>query len=114
MSHGTVRVGLQQLQHEGIVEHRPHRGVFVRRLNSKDAWEVYTLRNTLEAMAARLAAGRAAEGGRQELRAILTRMREAVEAGDRSAAISSDFEFHRAAVRLSGHFCYKSITAFSN
>ncbi len=103
VSHGTVRVGLHQLQHEGIVEHLPHRGVFVRRLNSNDAWEVYTLRNTLEAMAARLSAGRLTEVGRQELRAILTHMREAVETRDRSAAVSSDFEFHRAVVRLSGH-----------
>ena len=103
VSHGTVRVGLQQLQHEGIVEHRPHHGVFVRHLNSKDVRELYTLRNTLEAMAARLAAGRATDDGRQELRAILKQMRKAVEAGDRSAAISSDFEFHRVVGRLSDH-----------
>ena len=103
VSQGTVRVGLQHLRHEGIVEYRPHRGVFVRRLDSRDAWEVYSLRNTLEAMAARLGAGRATDEARQELRAILKQMRKAVETGDRSAAISSDFEFHRVVVRLSGH-----------
>ncbi len=103
VSHGTIRAGLQQLHHEGLVEHRPSRGVFVRHLDSRDAWEVYTLRNTLEAMAARLAAGRAIDGGQQELRSVLKLMRKAAEIGDRSAAISSDFEFHRVVVRLSGH-----------
>ncbi len=103
VSNGTVRVGLQQLQHEGLVELRPHRGVFVRRVNSRDVREVYTLRNTLEAMAARLAAGRVTDEVREELGAILNQMRKAVKNRDRSAAISSDFEFHRAMVRLSDH-----------
>jgi len=103
VSHGTVRAALQQLRHEGLVEYRPNRGIFVKRLESRDAWEVYTLRNTLEAMAARLAAERVTDTARQELRAILEQMRKAVQKGDRAGAIRSDFEFHRLVMRLSGH-----------
>ncbi|MFI5341874.1 MAG: GntR family transcriptional regulator [Candidatus Methylomirabilales bacterium] len=103
VSNGTVRAGLQQLRHEGLVEYKPNHGVFVRRLSSRDAWEVYTLRNTLEAMAAGMAARHVTDEARQKIRAVLEQMRKAVEAGDRLAAIHSDFEFHRLVVRLSGH-----------
>lgn len=103
ISNGTVRVALQALQHEGLLEHRPHRGVFVKRLNLEDAWEVYSLRGTLEAMAAKLATKRITETERQELRNIFSHMVDAEQSGDRSRKISACSEFHRHIVRLSGH-----------
>ena len=103
VSHGTVRTGLHHLRHEGLVEYRANRGIFVRRLNSKDAWEVYTLRNTLEAMAAALAAKRITNDAKQKIGAILQKMQSATRAGDRMAALDADFDFHHLIVSLSGH-----------
>lgn len=103
VSPGTVRVALQELRHEGLLEHRPNRGVFVKQLDVEDAWEVYTLRGTLEAMGARLAAKRINDEGRQDLQAVFDEMVEAVQRGDRSRAVSYGSEFHSCIVRLSGH-----------
>ena len=103
VSHGTVRAGLQQVRHEGLLDYRTNRGVFVRRFTSKDAREVYTLRNTLEAMAAGLAATRVTVEAKQDITAVLAKMRRAAQAGDRLAALDADFEFHHLIVSLSGH-----------
>jgi DNA-binding GntR family transcriptional regulator len=54
-SRGTVREALRQLQQSGLVEIFPYRGAFVTRLTPHKAWEIYTLRATLEPMAVRLA-----------------------------------------------------------
>ena len=56
VSRGTVRAALQRLMSEGLVTQRPYAGWEVARLTSRDAWELYTLRSSLEGLAARLAA----------------------------------------------------------
>jgi DNA-binding GntR family transcriptional regulator len=103
VSHGTIRAALLQLRYEGLVEYHHNRGVFVRELTSRDAREIYSLRNTLEAAATRLVAARVTDHTRQTLRRILAQMRAAVQAADKQAAIESDFEFHRSIVALSDH-----------
>ncbi|MGB1253192.1 MAG: GntR family transcriptional regulator, partial [Candidatus Promineifilaceae bacterium] len=50
VSRSTIRTSIQQLVHEGIIRYEPYKGNAVRSLNAHDAWEIYTLRNTLEAL----------------------------------------------------------------
>jgi DNA-binding GntR family transcriptional regulator len=54
LSRGTIRGSLRLLMHEGLILQEPYRGYSVRSLTSRDAWELFTLRNALEAFAARL------------------------------------------------------------
>src|SRR5215204_4287427 len=56
VSQGTIRAALHILVHEGLLEIKPRRGCFVKRFSSRDATEIYTLRNALESLAARGAA----------------------------------------------------------
>ncbi|HEX8509457.1 MAG TPA: GntR family transcriptional regulator [Propionibacteriaceae bacterium] len=52
VSRGPVREALTQLEAEGHVELRRHRGAFVSRLTQADVEEVHTLRVAVEALAA--------------------------------------------------------------
>lgn len=103
VSQGTVRSALKTLQHEGLVEYRPRRGTFVSSITESDVHEIYTLRDSLEALAARRAATRVTEAGRRALERVLEQMRAAVAAGNRKRMIDLDFEFHRTIVEMSGH-----------
>jgi len=53
-----VREALNRLASEGLVEHVPGAGAFVRRLNRKQIVQLYALREQLECFAAREAAAR--------------------------------------------------------
>ena len=63
VSRHTLRSALQTLTHEGLLEQSQFRSTHVARPTARDVFETYTLRNTLEAMACRLAAERAPPGG---------------------------------------------------
>jgi len=103
VSRGTVRAALRRLQHEGLVEHRLNRGIFIRQIRPADLWEIYTLRDTLEGMASRLAAAKITASGKRRLKRILKQMDAAASCGDREAAMALDFDLHHAIVEMSGH-----------
>jgi DNA-binding GntR family transcriptional regulator len=103
VSAGTIRSGLRALQYEGLVDYVRNRGIYVATMTVEDAWEVYSLRNNLEGMAARLAAARLDEEGRSRLELTLDAMRETAGRGDRSGLARADLELHELIVELAGH-----------
>lgn len=58
VSHTPIREALIALAGIGIVDLHPNRGAVVRRVTSREAFEVMQVRRALESMAARLACGR--------------------------------------------------------
>ena len=56
VSRNTLREAFRLLGHEHVVEHRPHRGVFVRALSLQEARDLYQTRRLLEVGALREAA----------------------------------------------------------
>jgi DNA-binding GntR family transcriptional regulator len=88
VSRGPVREAFAQLEREGLVVRRRHRGVVVRRLSEQDLAEVYSLRVALEGLALRWAA-------RNATTVDYERMEHAVEAIGRS--ISPDVSVREAA-----------------
>ncbi|MEZ5926857.1 MAG: GntR family transcriptional regulator [Hyphomicrobiaceae bacterium] len=103
VSQATIRAALKLLQGEGLVEYRKRRGTFVTSISEADVLEIYTLREMLEAFAARRAAQRVTAHGRKSLERIMRNMRAAARTGDRRRMLELDFEFHRAIVNMSGH-----------
>jgi DNA-binding GntR family transcriptional regulator len=101
VSRNTLRSALQRLTFEGLVEQNQFKSTHVTRPTARDVYEIYTLRNTLEAMACRLAAERG--GAMDGVERALERMRAAVEADDVEAMKAADFDFHAAIVDLAGH-----------
>src|SRR4030081_3333415 len=63
LSRSTIRTALQRLANEGLVVQEPYTDWQVASLSGADAWELYTLRASLEALGARLAVGAAPQGG---------------------------------------------------
>jgi DNA-binding GntR family transcriptional regulator len=101
VSRHTLRSALQTLTHEGLLEQSQFKSTHVARPTARDVFETYTLRNTLEAMACRLAAERVAAGaGMAAVDAAVARMRAA---SDTTAMKAADFDFHAAVVELADH-----------
>lgn len=103
VSRAPIREALRQLEEEGLVESIPYRGTFVSSVTRRDVVELYSLRGTLESMAARLLIARRHEGDVEELESILARMMAAADAGDRQAVNIADIEFHTQLCVLSDH-----------
>lgn len=103
LSRGTVRTALHRLVAEGLVAQRPYSGWQVVSLSSYDAWELYTLRGSLEALAARLAAANMNDTGRHKLWEAFGRLKTAVRAKNDEAITDADFAIHKMIVDLAGH-----------
>lgn len=103
LSRGTIRAALRRLIEEGLVRQVPYAGYRVVDFSDHDLWELYTLRASLEALGARLAAGRVAADGCEQLRAAFEALVAAARAGDPVAANRCDHELHLLIIRLSGN-----------
>src|SRR3954471_4603845 len=82
VSRGTVRLAIDALAAEGLVERIPNRGARVRVVSTEEAVAITEARMVLEALIARKAADRATDDDVARLRAQVGLMRDAVEAGD--------------------------------
>ncbi len=102
VSRFPVREALRILHKEGLVEHLPTRGIVVRKPGRAEVEEIFDIRESLEALAARLAARRVASGTPSSLREHVTAARRALEAGDLKAAAEANSEFHDQLIALAG------------
>jgi len=103
LSRGTIRAALFRLVTEGLVVQRPYDGWEVASLTSQDAWELYTLRAVLEALAAKLAAEAIDHAKRSILEKSFERLKLAAESDDAKAITDADLALHKTLVSLSGH-----------
>jgi DNA-binding GntR family transcriptional regulator len=103
MPRAAVRTALVRLEHEGLVERKPHRGAHVRLVSEAEAVEILEARAALEGLAARQAALHLTPAGASELRAILERQRAALAKQDLLGASDVNAELHAKIVELSGH-----------
>jgi DNA-binding GntR family transcriptional regulator len=103
MPRAAVRTALVRLEHEGLVERKPHRGAHVRLVSEAEAVEILEARAALEGLAARQAALNLSAAGASELREILDRQRAALAEQDLLGASEVNAELHAKIVDLSGH-----------
>lgn len=103
LSRGTIRSALQQLTHEGLVVQSPYRGCAVCSLSAKDAWELYTLRQALESLAARLAAETRTSTTSQLLENALQKILAATASGNWSQVADADFGLHQTIIQSTQH-----------
>jgi DNA-binding GntR family transcriptional regulator len=100
VSRNTLREAFRLLDHERLLVHEPHRGVFVRTLAETDVVDIYRTRQVVEGGALQCASA-----GDRALGAV----RAAVTAGERAAADgrwidvgTADLQFHAAVTALAG------------
>lgn len=103
LSRSTVRAAMQRLANEGLLVQHAYTGWEVATLSPEDAWELYTLRSSLEGMAARLTAERIDVVGRTTLIAALEELKEALAARDRRRIALADLAIHKTIVNLANH-----------
>jgi DNA-binding GntR family transcriptional regulator len=95
---GTSRTpvweAVRRLEQEGLVKNIPNRGVFLVELTRQAAIELYTVREVLEGMAARLAVQRISDKALEKMERLLRAQEKIVAEEDLVAYSKSDFEFH--------------------
>src|SRR5437879_5426292 len=95
VSRGPVREALLQLEREGLVLRRPHRGAVVARLSRRDLEEVFSLRLALERLAFHWAARRATPDDVARLEAsVRVQAKQLPGNVSRQRAAALDLEFH--------------------
>jgi DNA-binding GntR family transcriptional regulator len=102
-SRSIVRVALQVLVNEGLVEIQRHKGARVRVISLPEALEILEVRMMLEALSASRAARLATEENDEELRELIVGMRNAVEGSDLLAWRDLNERFHATIQRVAGN-----------
>ena len=95
VSRTPLREAITALETEGLLQSKPHRGVFVSRVSEKDIREVFAVRALLEAEVAREAAASIPESAIDVLEMSLRDAQEAYDAGDTNAQFEADRLFHQ-------------------
>ena len=103
LSRSTVRMALNSLSHEGLVVQKPYVGWQVFTLSEDDLWELYHLRVAIESQAAVMAAERATQDDKDELRHIYNAFCEfcLTDSLDLIEVCEKDFALHRKVVEIS-------------
>jgi DNA-binding GntR family transcriptional regulator len=116
VSRQPVSHALQLLKHQGLLTESGKRGLTVAPLNAGRIVDLYQVRTSLDALAARLAAQRVASGSangpqRRHLEEALERGASLKADRSTSAFIQADVDFHTAIYRLSGNSAIEETVA---
>lgn len=103
VSRTPLREAIAKLVKDGLVEHRPYRGNFVRSFTVKQAHDLYEVRKGLESMAVRLATPRLDAASIDRLHAILADIDDALKRGDLMDYAWADQRFHDSIAEFSAN-----------
>ncbi len=99
----SVRTALNRLAFEGIVVKIPYTGWQIAQLSAEAAWEIWTLRGSLESLAARILAQDMDEARAEALLSAHDHFRHACASGLTENISAADFAFHKLTIELTGH-----------
>lgn len=100
VSRTPVREALLRLETTGLAQRVPRRGLIVARITPEEIVEVYVVRETLDGLAAYLAAQFATASDVANLRAINEEFVRAVQVGNAMAMADLNLQFHEAVARI--------------
>src|SRR3954469_8240608 len=103
ISRGTLRAALRALTHEGLVAQVAYTKWMVPGLSPADAWELYTLRGSLEGLAARLVTERQKPDAIAAVKHAFDRLEAAVAAKSHADVAEADAGLHKSIVMATGH-----------
>lgn len=107
----SIRSALVELDAEGLVQRETNRGATVRRISLTDAVEITEARAALEGLVARRAAERATDAERDELRALIDEMTDAVERDDKLTYSKLNRTLHATLCRVARHTVAQDLVA---
>lgn len=104
ISRSPVREAVQRLIHDGLATHVPHKGAEVSTVDLEDIRQLYTVREVMEGLAARLATERLDATRIGELRALLAEHERVLAADDgEQAHVEMDVAYHRLIREVAGN-----------
>lgn len=99
VSRNTMREALRLLRHDGLLEHRVHRGATVRSLTPDDVRDIYAARRCIELRAVQESAV-ADEAALAEIASAVQEAERALRSGEWSMVGTASLAFHQAVVAL--------------
>ena len=111
VSRNPVREALRVVESEGLVRMVARRGAFVATPDASTIADIFSVRERLETLAARLAAERATKADVASLRLMLDAAREATEQGDFSRVAELNSRLHLRVIEISGNRWLASIAS---
>jgi DNA-binding GntR family transcriptional regulator len=103
ISQAPVRGAIRELVSTGFLIREPHKGTLVRMLTDTDMAEIYSVRATLESLAAQQAVQNITDQQLQMLREILENLIAMAKEGDFISAARCDCQFHTLIIEISGN-----------
>jgi DNA-binding GntR family transcriptional regulator len=102
ISRAPIREALQSLRQAGLVEHEPRRGWFVVGFAPDDMWDIYLIRASIEALAARRVANQMSPRLLAQMQSLISQMAAAAERGEPEALAAYDVQFHERIIQCGG------------
>jgi DNA-binding GntR family transcriptional regulator len=103
VSRGPIREACRGLEQSGLVDVVVNRGVFIRELNSRDAAELYEVRQVLYGLAGRLLAPNVTKAQIKILSGHVKDMDAAIAASNLNAFYPANLRFHEGIVEFCGN-----------
>ncbi|HIC85665.1 MAG TPA: GntR family transcriptional regulator [Desulfobacterales bacterium] len=113
VSRPPIREAFKVLEAEGLLVRRPHKGVFVREIDKKDLWEIYTLKIKLYGMGTELAFENIDPPLVKKLEQVVERMDRCCASDPPEIALYQRLneQFHDMILEASGHERLRKIVA---
>ncbi len=111
VSRNPVREALRVVEAEGFVTMTPRRGAVVATPDAETIGDLFAVRVSLEATAARIAAARASAMDVADLRSLLDAARRATDDADFSRVAQLNNDFHMRVIAISGNRWLGSISS---
>lgn len=103
VSRTPMREALKKLASSGLVEHIPHRGVFVRQPGPIELLEMFEVMSEFEAICGKLAAARISESALDDLKVANLKCQTAKENNDVDGYYLENERFHQIIYKQSGN-----------
>jgi DNA-binding GntR family transcriptional regulator len=103
VSRSPLREAFRILENQGFLKNRARKGVFVAKLNRKDAIDIYVIRANLESLATFLAVKRNGPTLLEDLRAFHEKMKKAVAGKDFAEYQRCNAQFHKTLISACGN-----------
>ncbi len=101
ISRAPIREACRQLAQYGMVENRVGKGTFVRKVNLKEALELYEIRGALDSLAADHVSQHASQDEVAELAKLIKQMHKFATAKSSTEYFATNLKFHQMIVQLS-------------
>lgn len=91
-----IREALQRIAKEGLIQHLPNRGMLVSDLGASDVQSIYEFRSLIQGAAVRLAAIRATDEDKNNLKTLDSMLKQATNEFDIDRFVALDLRFYEA------------------